>query len=50
MKARIERSSFHSVRVQKVKFASLNSETAKLPGAFLAWRAERNAPTKKTGK
>src|SRR5260370_18974902 len=50
MKARIERSSLHSVRVQNVKFASLNSETAKLPGAFLASRAERNAPIKKTGK
>jgi hypothetical protein len=50
MKARIARSSFHNVRVQKTKFESFNSATARIPGAFFACRAERNAASKKTGK
>jgi len=50
MKARIERSSVHSVRVQKAKWASLKMETARFPEEFFASRAERNEPSKNAGR
>jgi len=50
MKARIDRSSIHSVRVQNARLASLSTETAKFPDAFLASRADRSEPSKNAGK
>ena len=50
MKARIDRSSVHSVRVQNARLASLNTETARFPEAFFASRAERSEPSKNAGR
>ena len=50
MKARIDCSSFHTVRVQKIKRASLSTDTARFPDAALACYAERSALIKNAGK
>jgi len=50
MKARIDCSLSHKVRVQNARLASLNMETARFPDAFFASRAERNEPKRKAGK
>jgi hypothetical protein len=42
--------SHHTVRVQKVQSASRRTETARLPGASLAWRAARRDWITNTGK
>jgi hypothetical protein len=50
MKSRIDCSSRHNVRVQKAKFQSRNSETARFPDAAATWRAARSEEMKKAGK
>ena len=50
MKERMALSSLHVVRVQKARLASRRTETARLPGANLAWRAERKVWIKKAGR
>ena len=50
MKARIDRSSVHSVRVQNARWESLNTATARFPGAFFASRADRSEPSRNAGK
>src|SRR5271157_339318 len=50
MKERMALSSLHTVRVQKARLASRRTDTARLPGASLAWRAERKAWINKAGK
>jgi len=50
MKARIDCSSAHSVRVQNARLTSLNTDAARFPVAFLAARAERSEPSKNAGK